>query len=79
MIAIYDNFGKEGVYEKLSDMHFDHILKHNLGIMEKYYSAHPDYHDELKHTLFVIQSSGIDEKTVFIEHAKVVSFIEYRF
>ena len=70
MIAIYDNFGKEGVYEELSDMHFDHILKHNLGIMEKYYSAHPDYRDELKHTLFVIQNSGIDEKTVFIEHAK---------
>ena len=70
MIAIYDNFGKDGVYKELSNMHFDHILKHNLAVMEKYYSEHTNYEDELKHTLLIIQNSGIDEKTVFIEHAK---------
>ncbi|WP_428324130.1 hypothetical protein [Nitrosopumilus sp.] len=70
MIAIYDNFGKDGVYKELSNMHFDHILKQNLKVMEKYYSEQIDYQDELNHTLFTIQNSGFDEKAAFIEHAK---------
>ncbi|WP_428326996.1 hypothetical protein [Nitrosopumilus sp.] len=70
MIAIYDNFGKNGIYNELSNMHFEHILKHNLEVMKKYYSEHTDYQNELKQTLLEIQNSGIDEKAVFIEHAK---------
>jgi len=53
MIAIYNNFGKDGVYKELSKMHFDQIIKHNLEVMEKYYSCHTDYQEQLKHALFV--------------------------
>ena len=70
MIAIYDNLGKDGIYSELSNIHFDHILKHNLEVMEKYYSGYTDYQDELNHTLLEIKNSGFNEKAVFIEHAK---------
>lgn len=70
MIAIYDNLGKEGIYNELSNMHFDHIIKHNLEVMKNYYSEHIDYQNELKHILLEIENSGFDEKAVFIEHAK---------